>query len=140
MPDWLALLPHRPPMRLVESVVAVEPGVSATTRRQTQADDWFFDGHFPAEPVVPAVVLVELIAQTGGLAVGSGAAAGEPPALRVAAIGGFKFPAAAISGDLLDVQARVAGRMGGLYKIEGEVTVAGRVVGVGSVTLAESRR
>ena len=140
MTDWLGLLPHRPPMRLVESVVAVEPGVSASTRRPTHAGDWFFDGHFPGEPVVPAVVLVELVAQTGGLAIGSGAAAGEPLALRVAALGAFKCPGAAIAGDVLDVRARVAGKMGGLYKIEGEVSVAGRLVGAGSVTLAEARR
>lgn len=140
MPDWLDLLPHRPPMRLVDSVVAVEPGVSASTRRPTHAGDWFFDGHFPGEPVVPAVVLVELVAQTGGLAIGSAATAGALLALRVAAFGGFKFPGAAVCGDVLDVHARVAGRMGGLYKIEGEVTVDGRVVGTGSVTLAEVRR
>ena len=140
MPDWLELLPHRPPMRLVDSVVAVEPGVQASTRRPTHASDWFFDGHFPGEPVVPAIVLVELLAQTGGLAIGSAAPAGEPRALRVAALGGFKFPGAAVAGDVLDVQARVAGKMGGLYKIEGEVTVDGRVVGAGSLTLAEVRR
>jgi 3-hydroxyacyl-[acyl-carrier-protein] dehydratase len=140
MSDWLDLLPHRPPMRLVESVVAVEPGVSAQTRRPTRPGDWFFDGHFPGEPVVPAVVLVELVAQTGGLAIGSAAPAGESLALRVAAVGGFKFPGAAVLGDVLDVRARVAGRMGALYKVEGEVTVDGRVVGAGSVTLADVRR
>ena len=127
-------------MRLVESVVAVEPGASASTRRSTRAADWYFDGHFPGEPVVPAVVLVELLAQTGGLAIGSGASADAPLSLRVAALGGFKFPGAAVAGDVLDATARVVGRMGGLYKIEGEVTVGGRVVGTGSVTLAEARR
>ena len=89
---------------------------------------------------MPAIVLVELVAQTGGLAIGSGAPGGEPLALRVAALGGFKFPGAAIAGDVLDVTARLAGKMGGLYKIEGEVTVAGRTVGAGSVTLADARR
>jgi 3-hydroxyacyl-[acyl-carrier-protein] dehydratase len=137
--DWLALLPHRPPMRLVEEIVAVEPGVSASARRPTRAGDWFFDGHFPGEPVVPAVVLVELLAQTGGLAIGSAAPAGAAPALRVAALGGFKFPGAAVAGDTRGDLEHIAGRMGGLYKIEGEVTVAGRVVGSGAVTLAEAR-
>ena len=84
-------------------------------------------------------MLVELLAQTGGLAIGS-AAAGEPLALRVAALGGFKFPGAATAGDVLEATARVVGRMGALYKIEGEVTAGGRVVGAGSVTLAEARR
>jgi len=140
MTDWLGLLPHRPPMRLVGEVVEVEPGVRAVTRRATATGDWFFDGHFPGEPVVPAIVLVELVAQTGGLAVGSGVPTGAPLALRVAALGGFKFPGAAVAGDVLDVTARLAGKMGGLYKIEGEVTVAGRTVGMGAVTLAEVRR
>jgi 3-hydroxyacyl-[acyl-carrier-protein] dehydratase len=139
MTDWLGLLPHRPPMRLVGEVIAVEPGVRAVARRATASGDWFFDGHFPGDPVVPAIVLVELVAQTGGLAIGSGVITGAPLALRVAALGGFKFPGAAIAGDVLDVTARVAGSMGGLYKIEGEVTVDGRVVGAGSVTLAEVR-
>ena len=137
MPDWLGLLPHRPPMRLVADVVAI--GRNRAGRRPTEAGDWFFDGHFPGEPVVPAIVLVELLAQTGGLAIGS-AAAGEPLALRVAALGGFKFPGAATAGDVLEATARVVGRMGALYKIEGEVTAGGRVVGAGSVTLAEARR
>jgi len=140
MTDWLRLLPHRPPMRLLGEVVSVEPGVEARCRRATHPGDWFFDGHFPGEPVVPAIVLVELLAQAGGLAIGSGAPEGPPLALRVAAMGGFKFPGAAVAGDVLEVTARVAGRMGGLYKVEGEVTVLGRAVGAGSVTLAEVNR
>ena len=140
MMDWLGLLPHRPPMRLVGEVLEVEPGVRARGRRRTEPGDWFFDGHFPGEPVVPAIVLVELVAQIGGLAIGSGVPGGEPLALRVAALGGFKFPGAAVAGDVLEATARVAGKMGGLYKVEGEVTVDGRTVGAGSVTLAEARR
>jgi 3-hydroxyacyl-[acyl-carrier-protein] dehydratase len=127
-------------MRLVDEIVAVEPGVEVRCRRVTQPGDWFFDGHFPGEPIVPAIVLVELVAQAGGLAIGSGAAAAPPLALRVAAVSGFKFPAAAVAGDVLEVTARVAGRMGGLYKVEGEVTIVGRLIASGSVTLAEAAR
>ena len=140
--DWLALLPHQPPMRLLDEVVELQPGVLAVGRRVTQGTDFYFQGHFPGDPIVPAVILVEMLAQAGGLAAGA-PRAGEPQvaiALRVAALGPFKFPAAARAGDVLEAHARVVGQLGGLYKIEGEVTVAGRAVAAGAVTLARIER
>jgi 3-hydroxyacyl-[acyl-carrier-protein] dehydratase len=141
MVDWLAQLPHQPPMRLVDEVVTVEPGQRACCRRRVRVEDWFLQGHFPGNPVVPAMVLAELLAQTGGLAAASSqqVAASEPVALRVAAYGPFKFPAAAVPGVTLEAHARVAGKMGALYKIEGEVRADGVLVATGSVTLARTR-
>jgi 3-hydroxyacyl-[acyl-carrier-protein] dehydratase len=135
------LLPHALPMRLVESVIDLVPGVSARCLRTTRPDDWFFQGHFPGNPVVPAIVLVELLAQTGGLAAGAPAdgALARPLALRVAGLGPFKFPAGATTNQRLEATARVAGRIGGLHKVEGEVTADGRLVAAGSITLAEAR-
>ena len=136
--DWLALLPHQPPMRLIDEVVDLQPGEAAIARRRTNHDDFYFQGHFPGNPIVPAVILVEILAQTGGLAAGA-PRPGEPQmpiALRVAGLGPFKFPGAAQAGDILEARARVVGRIGGLYKIEGDVTASGRPVATGSVTLA----
>lgn len=127
-------------MRLVEEIADLVAGESARGLRVARPEDWYFQGHFPDDPVVPAIVLIELLAQTGGLAAASG---GEPSGsavmLRVAAIGPFKFPSGARPHQLLDARARVAGRIGGMIKIEGEVLADGVRVAVGSVTLAEVR-
>ena len=126
-------------MRLVEDVVSVEPGVQAVCRRQTRHGDFYFQGHFPDRPVVPAVVLIELLAQTGGLAAGRRDQASRTGRthLRVAAVDGFRFPAGCGADVLLEATARVAGRLGGLFKIEGTVTADGVVVAKGSLTLAD---
>ena len=139
--NFIDLLPHQPPMRLIDEVVELEPGVRARCRRTTRPGDFFFDGHFPGHPVVPAVILVEMVAQAGGLAAGTtSASAGEPVQLRVAALGPFKFPAAAGASTLLEIDVRVAGSMGGMFKVEGDVTAGGQVVATGSVTLAHAAR
>ena len=86
-------------------------------------------------------MLVELLAQTGGLAACAdrvGGAAGR--ALRVAAFSGFKFPGAARPHAVLEAFARVVGRVGGMIKIEGEVTADGVRVAAGGVTLAAAGR
>ena len=135
--DWIEALPHQPPMRLLEEVVRVGDG-AAVARRTTRPDDFFFQGHFPGQPIVPAVILVELLAQTGGLAVAAPAPgeAPRPRQLRVAAIGPFKFPAAAGANVTLEASAKLAGRFGNVFKIEGDVTADGVLVASGSVTLA----
>jgi len=133
--SWVERLPHQPPMRLLDDVVDVVPGERATGRRRTVESDFFFQGHFPGQPVVPAVILIELLAQTGGIAA-AGAGSGTPRQLRVAAIGPFKFPAAAGAGQTLEARARVAGRLGPMIKIEGEVRADGQLVATGSLTLA----
>jgi 3-hydroxyacyl-[acyl-carrier-protein] dehydratase len=132
------LLPHQPPMRLVEDIVDLVAGESARGLRRTRADDWYFQGHFPGNPVVPAVVLIELLAQTGGLVAASGG--GRPESgceFRVAAIGPFKFPAAARPEQLLDARARVVQRVGTIVRIEGEVLADDTRVAAGSVTLVD---
>jgi 3-hydroxyacyl-[acyl-carrier-protein] dehydratase len=69
MPDPMDVLPHRPPFLFVTSVTTVEPGLSAEGRWVLSGQEPFFSGHFPGRPTLPGVLMVESLAQLGGIAV-----------------------------------------------------------------------
>ncbi|NND76481.1 MAG: 3-hydroxyacyl-ACP dehydratase FabZ [Ilumatobacter sp.] len=69
LPRPLDLLPHRPPFLLVDELVELVPGQSATGIWRLTGDEWFFPGHFPGRPTLPGVLMCESIAQVGACAV-----------------------------------------------------------------------
>jgi 3-hydroxyacyl-[acyl-carrier-protein] dehydratase len=64
-----SILPHRDPFLLVDEVTELEPGTRVVAHRTVSADDWWFPGHFPERAVMPGVLIVEAMAQTGAIAV-----------------------------------------------------------------------
>lgn len=133
MQDPVALgLPHRAPFLFVDSVEEAHAGESCTARKTFQADEPFFRGHFPGDPLVPGVILAEALAQTAGLA------AGRPgSSFRLSAIRGMKFPSAARPGDTIALLARKVAVVGLLWQWEVVAKVGERVVAEGVVVLNE---
>jgi 3-hydroxyacyl-[acyl-carrier-protein] dehydratase len=66
--DLVALLPHRPPFRFVDSVDEIVPGERITARYTVTGDEAFLAGHFPGRPIFPGVIQLEALAQAGAIA------------------------------------------------------------------------
>lgn len=125
-------LPHRDPFVFVDRVVDLQPGESACGEKTFSPDDPMFRGHFPGDPLVPGVILTEALAQMAGIAGG-----GDGRRFLLSAIRSMKFPAAARPEQIIDLQARRTGAMGGLWMFDVSATVGGTVVAEGQVVLNE---
>lgn len=62
------ILPHRYPFLLVDKIESLEPGIKAVGYKNVTMNEYFFTGHFPQEPVMPGVLIIEALAQTGAVA------------------------------------------------------------------------
>ncbi len=111
------ILPHRPPMLLVDRIIAIEPFKSAVGIKNVTMMEPFFQGHFPGNPIMPGVLILEAMAQVGGIAM----LYPEENRGKIALFGGMenvKFKRKVIPGDQLVTKAelmRVRGDFGRLH-------------------------
>ena len=132
----LESLPHGPEFRFVNEVSALDPGVSGIGHYTIRGDEDFLRGHFPGRPMLPAVIMVEALAQLGGVVAQSDPDHPELEDVRLTAMRNVKVMGTAIPSERLDINVRVAGRLGNLIQIEGEITCETRQLVKAQITLS----
>ncbi|MCP5537915.1 MAG: beta-hydroxyacyl-ACP dehydratase [Akkermansiaceae bacterium] len=135
----LELLPHGPEFRFVQQLSSLEPGVSASGTYEISGDEAFLKGHFPGHPIWPGVVMVEAIAQLGGVVAQSDPAQEKLDDMRLTAIKNAKILGTAEPGATLTISARVEGRMGPLIQVSGSVSDGDNCLAKAVVMLSGSR-
>jgi 3-hydroxyacyl-[acyl-carrier-protein] dehydratase len=119
-------LPHRPPFLFVTELRSVEPGQSASGSWQLTGEEAFFAGHFPGRPTLPGVLMVEALAQLGGVAVlADPAYAGKLPLFG--GIEKARFRRQVVPGDLLELEVTLGRMSARAGKGTGRATVAGEL-------------
>jgi len=119
-------LPHRDPFLFVSELRSVEPGASASGAWQLTGDEAFFAGHFPGRPTLPGVLMVEALAQLGGVAVlADPAHAGKLPLFG--GIERARFRRQVVPGDLLELQVTLGRMSARAGKGSGRATVNGEL-------------
>jgi 3-hydroxymyristoyl/3-hydroxydecanoyl-(acyl carrier protein) dehydratase len=133
----LSSLPHGPSFRFVDELVELVPGISATGRWTLKGDEAFLEGHFPGHPLLPGVIMIESLAQLGGVLAQSDR--GENPLrnVRLTAVRQFKILGSIPPGQTLTIHAKRDAVMPGLVQISGEILTAdGTKLASGSIVLS----
>ena len=134
-----AILPHREPFLLIDEVLELEPGERVVAVKRVRPDEWYLRGHFPGRPVMPGVLIVEAMAQTGAVAV----LAEEENRGRIALFAGIddtRFKRIVEPGDELQLECTLEQVRGPVGKGKARATVDGELAARGTLTFAVERQ
>jgi 3-hydroxyacyl-[acyl-carrier-protein] dehydratase len=136
----LDALPHGPEFRFIDRVVELVPGRSGRAVYRVRGDEPFLAGHFPGRPILPGVILIEAVAQLAGIIAQSDPAIEELDDLRLAAVRSAKITGTTGPGSVIEIEAEVTGRLGGLVQATGRIRSGEAELLHAQVTLAGTVR
>ncbi|AOK54885.1 3-hydroxyacyl-[acyl-carrier-protein] dehydratase FabZ [Burkholderia stagnalis] len=124
----LELLPHRYPILLVDRVLEFEPQTRIKTLKNVTIDEPYFVGHFPGQPVMPGVMIIEALAQSAGLlTLGADMERRAGALYYLVGIDGARFKRVVRPGDQLHLNVSVVRCIRGIWKFQANATVGGEV-------------
>lgn len=134
--DALDRLPHGPEFRFLDRLLELEPGQRGVGEYLVRGDEPFLRGHFPDDPMMPGVLLVEAVAQLAGVVAQDDPAIQPLPGLKLTALQAVRIIGTARVGEVLRIEARVTGRLENLIQAEGSVSLEGRLLVRAQLSLA----
>ena len=133
--EIMEIIPHRQPFMLLDTVEELEPGVKAVARKCVSYNEPYFAGHFPDEPVMPGVLIIEALALAGAVAILS------QPEFRgktayFAAVNSAKFKGKVTPGDVLTLETQIIKVKGPIGVGSAKAYVDGKLVTSAELTFA----
>jgi beta-hydroxyacyl-ACP dehydratase FabZ len=121
------ILPHRYPFLLVDAVEEMEPKKRIVGIKNVTINEYFFQGHFPGKPVMPGVLIIESMAQIGGLLLLQEVEDRDRKVMYMAAVDNARFRRPVVPGDQLRVEVNVITFRGPFCKVQGHARVNGEL-------------
>lgn len=132
----LSILPHRYPFLLVDRVVECVPDSHIKAYKNVSVNEPFFQGHFPGVPIMPGVLILEALAQTGGLLAAAGMGDLADKLFLFTGLDGVKFRRQVVPGDRLDLECSNMRMKLKLCKMEARAFVDGKLAAEARITAA----